>query len=992
MNLNTLNIKYFATTFLLVFICVMNNLNAQNTLNRDKIEIIIGSYKNENNAYLHKIKLKKKGFKGVRVLPKKNKFFKVSINQFKTLKETNQFIDSVGIKKIDYWLFYQEDYKASIEIVTNKIDSLNVKTTTIPVEEIIQTQVKDSIIIFIKENENKVSSNSKTHKETSVDLESSIDLIETFNDNLDISEHLDSINSIYLKTQSIDTIIQLEIDGNEIDSLKVKTVSIPVEEIKQTQVKDSITIFIKENKNKFSSSSKTDKETSVDIEPSIDLIETSYDNLNILESLDSIDSIFLKTQSIDTIIQPGFEVKVLDSIFSFDVFQLENKIAVDIPAAEVPSVFFDESRIDSLSNLVDLKKKTNVNNIFSAKSNYEAYEFSPAIERYLKLARSGKGNKEIFENLAIAYYNNSQYDLATVWFNKLISSYPKNLDPKIYFKASVAFKSIEAYDAADQFYKKYVELNKQPISQKYFESNSNYLDTILKNSLNYNLFKTNINTQNSDFGLSFYDNDKVVFASSLDATGNKKFKWSNEPFLDLFTAQIDSLGNLSEREQLKGNVNTKYHESTATISKDGNTMYFTRNNFYKGRLKASRDKEVKLKIYKATKNQDSWDSIEELPFNGNQYSTAHPILSPDEKKLYFSSDMPGTFGMSDIWFVYIFDDGVFSQPINLGPNVNTEFRESFPFIDSENNFYFSSDGKLGLGGFDVFEAKLNERGYPYKISNVGKPVNSAFDDFGYVYNNNRKFGFISSNRNGLNGSSSDEVYKIVKTDNFSQSIKSSSQCEGSIRGIVFDKYTKKILIGATIELLNKNNNIIKEIDSNNLGEFVFNENIDCSESYLIRVSNGISYNSRTLILDLKQDQNIFENIDLEWSTNCLPDDLICVLGIEPIYFDLNKASLTGSSILSLNKVIIAMTKYPKMILQISSYADSRASIQYNKDLSLRRAIKTKRWLTSKGVNSSRLIIKALGEENIDNICLDNPDCSEAEYQLNRKSTFKILHF
>ena len=922
MNLNTLNIKYFATTFLLVFICVMNNLNAQNTLNRDKIEIIIGSYKNENNAYLHKIKLKKKGFKGVRVLPKKNEFFKVSINQFKTLKETNQFIDSVGIKKIDYWLFYQEDYKASIEIVTNEIDSLNVKTSTIPVEEIIQSQVKDSIIIFIKENENKVSSNSKTHKDTSVDIESSIDLIETFNDNLDISEHLDSINSIYLKTQSIDSIIQPDFEAEVLDSI------FPFD------------IFQLENK------------------IAVDLASSG----------------------------------VLDSIFPFDIFQLENKTAVDLASSGVSSIFFDESKIDSLSNLVDLKNKASVNNIFSAKSNYEAYEFSPAIERYLKLARSGKVNKEIFKNLAIAYYNNSQYDLATVWFNKLITSYPKNLDPKIYFKASVAFKSIEAYDAADEFYKKYVELNKQPISQKYLESNSNYLDTILKNSGNYNLFKTNINTENSDFGLSFYDNDKVVFASSQDATGSKKFKWSNEPFLDLFTAQIDSLGNLSEREQLKGNVNTKYHESTASISKDGNTMYFTRNNFYEGKLKSSRDYEVKLKIYKATKSQDSWGNIEELPFNGNQYSTAHPILSPDEKKLYFSSDMPGTFGMSDIWFVYIFDDGVFSQPINLGPNVNTEFRESFPFIDSENKFYFSSDGKLGLGGFDVFEAKLNARGYPYEILNVGKPVNSAFDDFGYVYNDKRKFGFISSNRNGLNGSSSDEVYKIVKTDIFSRSTKSSSQCEGIIKGIVFDKYTKKALVGATIELLNKNNNIIKEVESNNLGEFVFNENLDCSESYLIRVSNGISYNSRILTLDLKQDQNIYENIDLEWSTNCLPDDLICVLGIEPIYFDLNKASLKGSSILSLNKVIIAMTKYPNMILQISSYADSRASIQYNKDLSLRRATKTKNWLTSKGVNSSRLIIKALGEENIDNVCLDNPGCSEEEYQLNRKSTFKILHF
>ena len=864
-----LNVKYFITIFLLALTCVGQNLNAQNSSDKDKIEIIVGSYKYYNNASLYKTKLKKEGFKRVRVLAKKDGFHRVSVNQFITFTETNQFIDSVGIKEIDYWLLYQESYKASSEILVTEIDSLKAKLASIPADEITQKLLKDSLEsskVIVKENENSISLNSNTNTEIKVDAENVIDEIEKIQDNLDP-------------------------------------------------------------------------------------IETGE---------------------------------------SFNVFQLENKIAVDLPVSSVAGVFFDSSRIDSLSNKVDNKKQNSVNNIFSAKSKYEAYEFSPAINRYLKLARSGKGNKEVFENLAIAYYNNSQYDLATVWFNKLISLYPKNLDPELYFKASVAFKSIEAYDAADEFYEKYVELNKQIISQKYLEQNSNYIDTILNNSGKYNLFKTNINSQNSDFGLNFYGEDKVVFASSLDATGSQKFKWSNEPFLDLFTAQIDSLGNLLQREELRGNVNTKYHESTATISMDGKTMYFTRNNFFKGRLKSSKDKQVKLKIYKATKKQDSWSDIKELPFNGNQYSTAHPTLSPDEKKLYFSSDMPGTFGMSDIWFVYIFENDTYSQPINLGPNVNTEFRDSFPFIDSENNLYFSSDGRIGLGGFDVFESKLNTRGFPYETSNIGKPVNSTFDDFSYVYNNKRNFGFISSNRNGLNGSSSDEVYKIEKTDIFSRSTKKSSQCEVSIKGIVFDMYTKNKLTGATIELLNKNNNIINEVKSNNLGEFVFNKNLDCSESYLIRVSNGISYNSRILTLDLKQDQNIYENIDLEWSTNCLPDDLICILGIEPIYFDLNKATLKGSSILSLDKVIIAMTKYPNMILQISSYADSRASIQYNKDLSLRRATKTKNWLTIKGVDSSRLIIKAMGEENIDNVCLDNPGCSEAEYQLNRKSTFKIL--
>ena len=866
-----LNVKYFTTIFLLALTCVGQNLNAQNSSEKDKIEIIVGSYKYYNNAYLYKKKLKKEGFKRVRVLAKKDGFHRVSVNQFITLTETNQFIDSVGIKEIDYWLLYQENYKAPSGILVTEIDSLKVKLVSIPVNEITQKLLNDSLDsskVTVKEDENIISLNSNTNIEIKVDTKNGIEKIEN----------------------------------------------------------------------------------------NIDPIETGE---------------------------------------SFNIFQLENKIAVDLPVSNDARVTFDSSRIDSLSNKVNNKKQNSINNIFSAKSKYESYEFSPAIDRYLKLARSGKGNKEVFENLAIAYYNNSQYDLATVWFNKLISLYPKNIDAELYFKASVAFKSIEAYDASDQFYRKYLELNKQLVLHNYLEPNSNYIDTILSKTGKYNLFKTNINSQNSDFGLNFYGENEVVFASSLDATGSQKFRWSNEPFLDLFTAQIDSLGNLSQREQLKGNVNTKYHESTATISMDGNTMYFTRNNFFKGRLKSSKDKQVKLKIYKATKKQDSWVNIKELPFNGNQYSTAHPTLSPDGKKLYFSSDMPGTFGMSDIWFVYIFENDTYSQPINLGPNVNTEFRESFPFIDSENNFYFSSDGKLGLGGFDIFESKLNLRGFPYEISNIGKPVNSPFDDFSYVYNNKRNFGFISSNRNGLNGSSSDEVYKIIKTGKSPQSIlskKGMSNCEGHIGGVVYDIFTKDLLQGASIELLNENNNIIKQTNADQNGEFNFTEKFNCSKSYFIRVSNGISYNSRILKFNFNENQNIFENIDLSWLTNCIPDDLICVLGVEPIFFDLDKATLTRSSVLSLKKVLIAMVKYPTMILQISSYADSRASKEYNRELSERRASTTRKWLTNKGIDPNRLLIKALGEENFDNICGENSDCSESEYQLNRKSTFKILSF
>ena len=665
---------------------------------------------------------------------------------------------------------------------------------------------------------------------------------------------------------------------------------------------------------------------------------------------------------------------------------------------------------DSLSRLYDRKSRVQRQNIFTARSNFESYEYSPAIEKYLKIVRSGRASKEAYQFLALSFFNNSQYDLATIWFNKLINTYPKGLDPEIYFKAAISFKSIEAYEVADQLTEKYLKLTNNPISQNNYTSSKKYLNDIFESEFIYQLYETKINSGKSDFGPNFYSDNEIIFSSSEDATGDKNYDWSNEPFLDLFVAEIDSLGVLINRERLGGEVNTKYHESSATISEDGKTMYFTRNNYFNGRLKRSRDNEVKLKVYKATKNDNnSWGSIKELPFNGNDFSVAHPALSPDGKKLYFSSDMPGTFGKSDIWFVYIYDNEEYSQPINLGPNVNTEFRESFPFIDDNFNLFYSSDGKMGLGGFDVFSTKLNSRGFPSKSKNLGIPLNSPFDDFGFVFKNSKEFGYFSSNRSGPNGSSSDQVYRITRNLRPKKEVTSyrnegltvvnnveygkTQECSPSISGSVYDLYTRELLVGSLVELLNQNDNPIDETIADDKGQFYFSKrDYYCENRYKIRVSNGLGYNSRMVDLIFDDSPNIIENVGLKWNKECLPYDLICLLNIEPIYFDLDKYTLRPSSIISLNEVFRTLIKFPNMILEVNSYADSRASIPYNRLLSLRRAQVTKSWLVKKGIDSNRLLIKAYGEENIDNLCGDNVDCSEREYQLNRKSSFKILKF
>ena len=196
-----------------------------------------------------------------------------------------------------------------------------------------------------------------------------------------------------------------------------------------------------------------------------------------------------------------------------------------------------------------------------------------------------------------------------------------------------------------------------------------------------------------------------------------------------------------------------------------------------------------------------------------------------------------------------------------------------------------------------------------------------------------------------------------------------------------------------MELLNQNNNPIDETIADEKGQFYFSKrDYYCENQYKIRVSNGLGYNSRLVDLIFDDSPNIIENVGLKWNKECLPYDLICLLNIEPIYFDLDKYTLRPSSIISLNEVFKTLIKYPNMVLEVNSYADSRASIPYNRVLSLRRAQVTKSWLVKKGIDPNRLIIKAFGEENIDNLCGDNVDCSEREYQLNRKSSFKILKF
>ena len=632
------------------------------------------------------------------------------------------------------------------------------------------------------------------------------------------------------------------------------------------------------------------------------------------------------------------------------------------------------------------KKKKSGLNIFSALKDYNRKAYSSALEKYLNLVNSGRETYEIFDYIANSYFNNSQYDKAVIWFNKLITKYPKKASAENYFRASLSFKSQGAYNVSEQLLKSYIEKTSNLIVKTYYYENPNYLDEIIKNSILFDIEKTNINSENSDFGPSFYGEDKLIYSSTINSTGNDLYEWTDEPFLDLFVSDIDSLGNLNEPNKILGDINTPFHESSAILSRDKKTMYFTRNNFYKGDLSFDKNKQVNLKIYKAqSEDGETWTNIQELPFNDDEYSTAHPAFSVDEKRLYFSSDRLGTFGYSDIWYVDILEDDEYGDPVNLGPNVNTEFRESFPYISKNNILYFSSDGRMGLGGFDIYFSNLDAYASPEQAKNFGEPLNSRMDDFGFIYNSEKNLGYFSSNRDGHKGSKSDEVYKVKMLG--------SSSCGSMLMGTVRDKNTEKLLPWTKVELQDDFGNMITSQIVKEDAKYDFSKEIDCSKCYIIKATKGVGYSNYEKIVCIPESsKKLVNNILLDWSKDCLPDDFECLFNINPIYFDLDKYYIRRDAVKELKKVYTVMIRYPNLKIHIESHTDSRASNKYNLGLSYNRAKSTKAWLVKRGIDEKRITTSALGELDLDNYCEDNINCQEQEHQMNRRSIFKIREY
>jgi len=392
------------------------------------------------------------------------------------------------------------------------------------------------------------------------------------------------------------------------------------------------------------------------------------------------------------------------------------------------------------------------------------HNYKAAIEIYLSILDKGNDDEATI-GIAECYRRIGNPDETEYWYG-LVSRMP-NAPQKSWLYYAQALQRNGKYNEAKQWAEKYVTQIEPNNTQAMWLIKSCEEDVVQDLRASGKLYKVSpvdeINTENDEFSPAFYKND-IVFISSRDRKAYVKNsdRWTNEddkPFTEVFVSKRAQVGdpeefifNYTAPEKFSKALSSKYHDGPLCFNEDFNEVYYTRSNMEK-----SDDGIIRLKIYKSNGSPSQYSSPRSLPFNGEAYSVLHPSLSPDGEMLFFASDMPGGFGGYDLYVSYL-EDGRWSPPDNLGPTVNTEGNEVFPFYHESGTLYFASNGLVGLGGLDIYKTKENYGAWTDPI-NLGYPINTVDDDFGFIVNDEQTHGYFSSNRKGKGG---DDIYTFTK--------------------------------------------------------------------------------------------------------------------------------------------------------------------------------------------------------------------------------------
>lgn len=589
---------------------------------------------------------------------------------------------------------------------------------------------------------------------------------------------------------------------------------------------------------------------------------------------------------------------------------------------------------------------------------FDRLEYVDAAKAYSKLVEKGKADGYVYKQLGDSYFNIFNTKEAATWYAKAVET---SQDAETHFRYAQMLKAEGNLKEAEAQMEQFAKMQPNDARAKAFKNNPNYLTVLKSQSKQYDAKKSDVSSDKADFGAVLTNNNEVFFTSARN-TARKASGMDDQPYLDLYKATRNADGTLSQATEV-AELNTKWHDGPATITSDGSTIYYGSESFNESEFKKNKEKKLKfgqIYLYKATKDGDKWSNSKPLSINSVDYSVRNPSISKDGKTLYFSSDMPGGFGGEDIWKVSV-DGETYGTPVNLGPNVNTEANESFPSIQDDNILFFSSNGRQGFGGYDVFKQNTNTN---EKATNVGEPVNSPKDDFAFSYNLQKNVGYFSSNREG-----NDDIYQA------------NAVCGVDATIVVKDSETGKLLSGANVTFLNNKGVEKGNQVSNDMGETKFGVECDQVASF-----NATRTGYENGSVSMEKSQNGPKSIVLNM-TPIKPIITEREVILQPIFFEYNKSNITAQGAEELDKLVKVMNEYPNMVIDAKSHTDNRGADSYNLKLSDRRAKSTVQYIVSKGIAKNRITGSGMGETQPKVPCTD---CTEEEHAQNRRSEFLII--
>ena len=534
-----------------------------------------------------------------------------------------------------------------------------------------------------------------------------------------------------------------------------------------------------------------------------------------------------------------------------------------------------------------------------------------------------------------------------------------------------------------------------------------------------------VNTKHLEFSPTYYENGIVFVTSRADKA--KVDENINEPFFELYYAELNPAGIPIHPEAFSARINTRLHEGPVAFTNDYKRIYFTRNNIKGGDVQKGKNGVIRMKIFEGKKGSGDWEDIRELSFNSDNYSCIHPTLSPDNQRLYFSSNMPGGFGGYDLYVAERVGDR-WGTPVNLGPEINTNVNEAFPFMHQSGTLFFASQGHGSAGGYDVFLINLKENPQPpHKVRNLGPPFNTGADDLGFSLHRDGKRGFFASSRDG--GLGKDDIYRFEAPNGIPGV---TQPIEVDALFVVYDESTGERIEGAEIRMFTKGKDgLIIEPDYYE-AEYTPDEDNDAMLSLaLVRrdpakmrpadLTTGTNGEVRRTLREGKRYLFVttadgYEVEETEYSTIGQEEEVTIRIGLQPlpkiveppvvvieppvrrgsvivldkIFYDFNKSAIRAGASRDLDRIVDLMRTYPDMTVELSAHTDCRGSDAYNNDLSEARAVSAERYLAARGISADRITTVGYGESRPRYICEPCTSCSEEEHQYNRRTEIKIL--